>query len=354
MLRRFLVWRFLQIVAVAALLRPPAFAAPATKTVVDMSGTSITVPLQVERIAEQFPAHTVTDILLGAGDKLVAIPRNVKTIPLLRKIYPRIADVPELFHGSTVNMEELLATRPDVVSTTGGAANVAKLRSAGLPALVMTFTSYRSLQQSIALAGDIYGGESRRRASAYNDYLDGKLRLVRSRLADLPPSQRPTVVHIASYPPLVIDGGPSIMGEWIALGGGVDAASAVSGPHVGITMEQLLAWDPDVLIVETPGGDQALVAGSGKSVVEALSRAPGWQQLRAVRNARVHINPQGMYPWDRYGPEEALQIQWIAKTLHPERFRDLDMRVEARHFYQAFFGYAMSEPDLDQVLQVSH
>lgn len=349
-----IVCKFMRFFATAVLLHASALAASGTHTVIDMSGASVTVPLKVERIAEQFPAHTVTDIMLGAGDKLVAIPRNVKTIPLLRKIHPRITEVPELFHGSTVNMEELLATRPDVVSITGGAANVAKLRSVGLPAAVMVFTSYQSLQRSITLAGDIYGGEARQRASTYNAYLESKLRLVRSRLADLPPSQRPTVVHIASYPPLVIDGGPSIMGEWIKLGGGIDAASSVSGPHVSITMEQLLAWDPEVLIVETPGGDQGLVAGSGKSVVAALSHAPGWQQLRAVRNKRVYINPQGMYPWDRYGPEEALQIQWIAKTLHPERFQDLDLRVEARSVYQTFFGYSISESDLDQVLQVSH
>jgi iron complex transport system substrate-binding protein len=354
MTRRRFVRSCLELLVAAALLPAAAFAASGTQTVIDMSGASVTVPLDVERIAEQFPAHTVTDIMLGAGDKLVAIPRNVKTLPLLRKIYPRIADVPELFHGSTVNIEELLAARPDVVSIIGGAANVAKLRSAGLPAAVMTFTSYESLQRSIALAGDIYGGDARQRASRYNAYLEGKLRFVQSRLADLPPSQRPTVVHIASYPPLVIDGGPSIMGEWIKLGGGVDAAGAVAGSHVTITMEQLLAWDPDVLIVETPGGDQALVAGSGQSVVAALSHAPGWQQLRAVRSGRIHVNPQGMYPWERYGPEEALQIQWIAKTLHPERFRDLDMRAEARQFYRTFFGYSLSEPDLDQVLQVNH
>jgi len=339
--------------AIFALTITTAWAEPATRTITDMSGASVTVPLKIERIAEQFPAHTVTDIMLGAGDKLVAIPQNVKTIPLLQKIYPRIATVPELFRGSTVNIEELLPTNPDVISGTGGAANAAKLKSAGLPPVVMTFKTYQSLRQSITLAGDLYGGEAKQRAAAYNAYLESRLKLIQSRLSDLPRSQRPTVVHIASFPPLVIDGGSSIIDEWIKLGGGIDAAGSVSGSHVSITMEQLLAWDPEVLIIETPGGDQAITAGSGKSVVAALSHAPGWQQLRAVRNHRVYINPQGMYPWERYGPEEALQIQWIAKTLHPERFQDLDTRAEARRFYQTFFGYTLSESELDQVFQVS-
>ena len=58
-----------------------------------------------------------------------------------------------------------------------------------------------------------------------------------------------------------------------------------------------------------------------------------------------------MYPWDRFGPEEALQIQWAAKTLHPDRFKDIDMRAEARNFYKVFFHYALSDADLDQIFQ---
>jgi hypothetical protein len=37
-----------------------------------------------------------------------------------------------------------------------------------------------------------------------------------------------------------------------------------------------------------------------------------------------------MYPWNRFGPEEALQIRWTVKALHPELFADLDMRGEER------------------------
>ena len=158
-------------------------------------------------------------------------------------------------------------------------------------------------------------------------------------------------MHISSYPPLVIDGGPSLIGDWIRQAGGRDAAQAVAGPHVGITMEQLLTWNPDVVIVETPGGDQGLAAGTGRSVLEALAAAPGWKQLQAVKTNRVYLDPQGLYPWERYGPEEALQIQWAAKTLHPDKFEDLDIRTEAKTFYRSFFNYALSDADLSQMFQ---
>lgn len=324
-------------------------AEPAAHVVTDFKGRTVTVPATVDRIAEQFPAHTAMDIMLGAGDRLVAIPRNVKTIPLLRKVYPRIADVPELFqNGGGVNIEELMALKPDVVSV-GAAAK--PFEAAGMPAVAMGFDSYETMTNAVLLAGEVYGGSAVDRAKAYVDYLNAKVELVKSRTGNLPADQKPSVLHIASYPPLVVDGGKSIIDQWITLGGGTDAASSVPGAHFRITFEQLLKWDPDVIVIETPGGDQGIMANSGLSVIDAFAKSPGWSDLKAVKTHRVYINPQGLYPWDRYGPEEALQIQWIAKTLHPDLFTDLDIRAETRGFYKTFFGYTLSDAELDTMFQ---
>ncbi|MCK9893686.1 ABC transporter substrate-binding protein [Frankia sp. AgB32] len=329
-------------------------AAPTTQVVTSMSGEKVTVPLKIDRIAEQFPAHTVTDLMLGVGDKLVAIPQNVKTIPFLRKVFPDINSRPELFrNGGKVNMEELLRLRPDVVSTISGGTTLTPFKKAGLPALDMDFNTFPELVPSISLAGKVYGGAAAAKAQEYGDYVNARLSMVQSRLASLPPAQKPSVVHLASYPPLVVDGGTSLIDGWIKLAGGTDSASGVKGTHVTVSMEQLLQWNPDVLIVETPGGDQGLAANTAQSVIENLQRSPGWSGLKAVKSGRVYLNPQGLYPWDRFGPEEALQIQWVARTLHPDLFKDIDIRAEARTFYQKFFGYQVTDADLDQILQVS-
>jgi iron complex transport system substrate-binding protein len=215
----------------------------------------------------------------------------------------------------------------------------------------MVFDRMPQFTPSITLAGEVYGGAAKGKAKAFVEYFNATQAMIQSRLASLPDDERPSVVHISSFPPLIIDGGPSLIGDWIRLAGGNDAAHEVSGTHVTVTAEQLLKWNPDVLIIQTPGGDLGLTANSGQSVIAALSKLPGWADLKAVRTGRVYINPQGMYPWDRFGPEEALQIQWAAKTLHPDRFKDIDMRAEARNFYQVFFQYALSDADLDQIFQ---
>jgi iron complex transport system substrate-binding protein len=330
--------------------------ASASHVVTDMSGAKVTVPDKVTRIAEQFPAHTAMDIMLGVGKDLVAIPQNVSTIPFLRIVDPGIAKVPQLFPSDgNVNIEELLKAKPDLVSSTGKGATVKQFAAVDLPAVDMTFTTFPELIRSVRLAGSVYGGVANTRAAEYTSYLQSKIKMIRSTLtkAHLSRAQMPSVVHIASYPPLVVDGGHSIVQQWIQTDGGTDSSAGLNGTHISVSMEQLLKWNPDVLIIETPGGDQGLVANSAKSVLASLSKAAGWGDLKAVKDHQVYMDPQGLYPWDRFGPEEALQIQWAAKVLHPNVFKSLNMRSVTRDFYQKFFDYNPTNAQLSDILQTT-
>jgi len=324
--------------------------------VTDMSGAKVRVPDKVTRIAEQFPAHTAMDVMLGVGKDLVAIPQNVSTIPFLRIVDPGITKVPQLFPSDgNVNIEELLKANPDLVSSTGKGSTVKQFASVNLPAVDMTFTTFPGLIQSVHLAGSVYGGVAKTRAAKYTTYLQSKINMIRSTIAKahLSPAQTPSVVHIASYPPLVVDGGDSIVQQWIQTDGGTDAAGGLKGTHLSVSMEQLLKWNPNVLIIETPGGDQGLVANSAKSVLASLSKAAGWSDLKAVKDHQVYMDPQGLYPWDRFGPEEALQVQWAAKVLHPELFKNLNMRSVTRNFYKEFFNYNPTNTQLSDILQTT-
>lgn len=341
----------------------PASHAAATHVVTDMAGDKVTVPDKVTRIAEQFPAHTVTDLLLGVGGELDAIPQNVSTIPFLKAIDPGITGVPQAFGANgNANVEQLLSLNTSVVSAVDGGSTLAPFKQAGLPAVDMDFDTIDQLTRSITLAASVYGGGAGARATAFNDYFNANMKLVTSRTASLPASSRPSVLHIASFAngQLIVDGPGTIMDGWIKAGGGTDAAASLAPPgstkgysHVTISTEQLLKWNPDVIDIETPGGDQGLTSSYGASVVTALSKLPGWSSLKAVRGHGVYINPQGMYPWDRWTPEDAMQLLWIAKVLHPSLFTSVDLRAEAANFYKTFFRYTPSAAQLDQIFQTT-
>lgn len=311
-----------------------------TKTVTDQTGVVVKVPTKVTRIAEGWKAHTIVDELLGVGADLVAIPQHVKEgNPFLAKVDPHLAKVPELFTNTSVNTEDLLKVKPDVVFASNANAPPKQIRDAGLPTVVMSFTTFPQLMQTVSITADALGGDAVKRADAYNAYLRKQLSFVGSRTAALTPEKRPTVVHVHTVAPLVVDGGGTMIDTWITLGGGTNAARGVTGNMRPVTLEQLVAWNPDVLILESPAPTLA-----------QLTRLPGWNRLAAVRSHRVYENPRGLYQWDRYTPEEALQVQWVAGILHPELFHDVDIRAQTRSFYKTFFDYQATDSDLDGIL----
>lgn len=107
-----------------------------------------------------------------------------------------------------------------------------------------------------------------------------------------------------------------------------------------ISPEKVLAWQPDIII---------LGAGCGDLQHSAYGKL--FAPLRAVKNGKVWQNPAGVFPWDRYGTESALQIQWAAKRLQPQRFNDLDMIAITRDFYQRFFDYSLTGSEAERILQ---
>jgi iron complex transport system substrate-binding protein len=154
------------------------------------------------------------------------------------------------------------------------------------------------------------------------------------------------VLHIYSLNPLVVDGTDSIVDAWITVAGGRNAAQ-VSGKTRPVSTEQIAQWNPDVIILASSAFD---ASDTSQQTLDKLSADPALGQLAAVRNHRVVINPTGGWHWDRYGIEEALQIQWAAKTLHPEAFPGLDMVAETKTFYAQFLHYQLTDDQAHRIL----
>jgi len=92
-------------------------------------------------------------------------------------------------------------------------------------------------------------------------------------------------------------------------------------------------------------GDNGIHTG-----VDQIYNDPKWKDINAVKNHRVYVNPNGMYMWDRNCPEEALQIQWAAKTFWPDLFKDLDVVKETKDFYKKFFNYNLTDDDAQRII----
>ena len=243
--------------------------------------------------------------------------------------------------GPHFTSEALLARRAQVVFVAKDNGDAAAFRQAGLPVIEMRFTDYPSLQHSLTTTAQVIGSrQALARANEYNQYLQSVIDNTEKQTASLSEDERPRVLHIQSLKPLKVDGSHTLIDTWIRLAGGRNVAQEINGNMQEISPEKVLAWQPDIIILGPGSGDLKTSAWAGL-----------FAGLKAVKNGQVVQNPSGVFPWDRYGTESALQIQWAAKLFHPQRFASVDMVNVTRDFYKRFFDYPLTEKEARQILQ---
>lgn len=318
-------------------------------TVTDDTGNQVTLTKNVKLIADGFPFHPELLTMLGAGDKVVGTITTPEGLPWLYKINPALNKAVKVFTAEDdVNLEELVKQKPDVVFVEGeGKDN--KLRSSimgvDIPVIQVSFSNFEDMKKSIKVTGSVLGSEGEKKAEEFVDYFDSKYQQITTETSKIQDSEKPKVLHITSLDPLIVDGKGTIMDEWIKTAGGINAAE-IEGGNKEVSPEQVLKWNPDVIIigkVHSNGFTTTVTA-------ENLMKNPKWQQVNAVKNKKVYDNPMGAFLWDRFGPEEVLQIQWAAKTLHPDKFENLNISDEVKNFYKTFLNYNLTDDDVSKIL----
>ena len=125
---------------------------------------------------------------------------------------------------------------------------------------------------------------------------------------------RPTVACIEWIDPLMAAG--NWMPELVEMAGGVNLFGEAGKHSPWMTWEQLVARDPDVILVLPCGFD---IARSRRDL-PVLTGRPEWPRLRAVRDGRVFLADGNQY-FNRPGPRLVESLEILAELLHPEAFR---------------------------------
>ncbi|WP_052074596.1 ABC transporter substrate-binding protein [Shewanella mangrovi] len=280
--------------------------------------------------------------MLGFGDKIVATTRYARSTPAFQKFVPSIqnTELSSLGGAAEVNVEQLLRLQPDIMFVSAGFPQTkqAQLEAAGIAVASFSANSMARLVERVVLTGEILGPEAAAKAKAYQDYFARNKALVAERLAKIPVAQR-LRVYVASGTPLTTSGRPSLNQDWIDLAGAINVAEdwSLLDVHHGsanVNIEAVLAAQPDV-IVSMRARD-----------VASIKQDPRWRSVKAVQQARVYANPRGLFWWCRETSEEALQFLWLAKTLYPTAFADIDMHRETAAFYREFYGITLSDADI--------
>src|SRR5262249_21779980 len=187
--------------------------------------------------------------------------------------------------------------------------------------------------------GDILGvPDQGRRLARYAERL---LAEVDDRVGRLPDDQRPRVYYARGPRGLESGAEGSINTESLTrlrARNVVEESSKTTGT-VNVSLEQLLAWDPEVIVTVDP------------TFAASVRTDAAWSGIRAVRSGRVYLAPLVPFPWLDFPPSinRLIGLRWLGRMLYPGRFPG-DPRQETREFYATFYHRAPDEAQLDALL----
>ncbi|MGK3122513.1 ABC transporter substrate-binding protein [Candidatus Pantoea formicae] len=320
----------------------------ASRVVTDQIGREVTIPDQVDRVVVL--QHQTLNLLvqLNATDKVVGILANWKQ--QLGDGYAQL--VPELTHKAMlgdlthVDLEKLVALHPQVVFVTNYAPKemIDQISALGIPVLAISLRHDDAGQQGkinpsmqnedqaydlgikegITLIGEVVNKQQQAKDLIAAAFAGRKL--VSDRLKDIPEQQR--VRAYMANPDLTTYGSGKYTGLMMAHAGALNVAAATIQGFKQVSMEQVVAWDPQVIFVQD----------RYPQVVQDINQDPRWRTIAAVKNHQVWLMPEYAKAWGYPMPEAiGLGELWMAKKLYPEKFRDIDMQQQADRWYQRFY-----------------
>ena len=310
-----------------------------TQTITDMAGKQVEVPTNPTAYADGWYAHNEVTIMLTGAKGLVATHCDPKKFPWMYKVCPNMSKATSTF-GDDFNFEDLSTLNPQVIFDSKDALRD-KAKEVGIPVINCNFQTYEEMKKSIAMTAKVFGGDDAPTiAEKYNAELDQAVKDVKAKTDGLSNDQRPTVMHGNSVYTLNLDGTGTIIDEWIKTAGARNAVdtSTKGNAKAQFTMEQILTWNPDVIITGKAGE------------AEKILNDPNWASIKAVQNRKVYVNPKGVFGWDRYGVEELLQVQWVSALLHPELFPDLKIEEKVKTFYKTYLNYNLTDDEVKLIM----
>ncbi len=310
--------------------------------VVDATGREVRPPPKVERVYAAGPPAGLL-VLAIAPDKLTGWTRAMR--PNEAAFFdPRYADLPELGRltgrGNTANVEVVLKAKPDLIVDVGSTGETyASLATqvqdqTGIPYALFdgrldnTPTVLRSL-------GVLMGNEAD--AERLAAWYDGQLEEVRQRVAKA--SSHPLVYYGRGASGLQTGGKGSIDVEILDFLGARNAAAEARAGLVTVSLEQVLLWNPEVILTTDPNY-WASVWGD-----------PRWRAVKAVAAKRVYLAPHLPFGWFDFPPgaNRLLGLWWAGKLLYPREF-DVDLRDKVTEFHRLFYHREPTAAQLDAML----
>ena len=327
-----------------------------TITVVDHSGNTVVLPADIQRIVvcDILPLPSVLAVFFNSADKIVGMSEPSMTAAansLLGELYPEILEADTGFiNGTEVNVESLSQLEPDVVFYSSSSAQLGEqLTNAGFNAVAISVNKWEydcieTLNNWIALLGQMFPEDDKTDlvAASSQEVYD----MIQERVKDIPDEERERLFFLFKYSDsAIITSGSQFFGQWWA--------EAVGAKNVGeelevdnaveTSLEQVYAWDPSLMLITN------FTTATPDDIYNNTVGVYDWSGVSAVADKKVYKMPLGMYRSYTPGVDTPMTLLWLAQTVYPDLFSDIDLTAEVKDYYQNVFSVELTDEQVASI-----
>lgn len=334
-----------------------ATAQPSTVTITDHADREVEVPTNPKRVAVLgiYPLPSMLTVYLDSCDSIVAMEpgsMNAAKNGILSQLYPDITNITtDIMDGDDVNIESLLALKPDVVFyNASDTQDLEKLENAGLTAVAFSATKWKfncteTFNEWMNLLDQIYPEHAGNREELIKKYSTDTYNKIQDTVKNVEEKQK--VLFLFQYDEnTMITSSSKFFGQWWCDAvGAVNVAQDVPAEKTNavITMEQVYEWDPDVIVITN------FTQAKPDDLYNNAIGSDDWSNVSAAKNKRVYKMPLGTYRTYTPSVDSPMTLEWLAQAVYPELFKDMDVKADVKEYYQNLFGVTLTDEQVDQM-----
>ena len=322
--------------------------AEGTRIITDSAGREVEIPSEITKIAPSGPLAQIV-LYTVSPDKLAGLAADFSD-EAKQYIDEKYWGLPKFgqFYGknASLNMEALIAEAPDVIIDIGEAKKTVKedmdalQEQLNIPVIFVEAT-LPTMADAYELLGDITG--EKEQAGKLADYCRAEIGKADRNAAAIADADRKSVYFGLGDDGLHTNAKGSIHADVIDRIGAVNAAdveAVSSGGGSEVSFEQVLLWNPDLIIVDS------------QKLYDTLTADPMWQELNAVKNGKIFKIPTAPYSYMSSPPSvnRMIGIEWLGSLVYPEIYTS-DIREEVKNFYQLFYHIDVTDEKLEAILK---
>ena len=317
----------------------------ATRVFTDSTGREVEVPAQIDKVALSGPLAQIVLFAL-CPDKLVGVSNawSNEAKEYLDEKYFNMPEIGQLYGGKgELNLETLLQSGAQVVIDVGESKGTVKedmdslQEQTGIPFVHIT-ADMKSYPETYRKLGDLLGmKDEAEKLAQYCEKIYTRTEAVansveKANVLYVTGEAGQNVIASGSYHAEILD----LLTNNLAV---VDEPSS-KGTGNEVSMEQILTWNPDVVIF------------APESIYATVKDDAAWQSVTAIKNGAYYEVPFGPYNWMGFPPsvQRYLGMMWLSKVLYPEATAQYDLFNDVHEYYELFYHCDLTQAQYDALV----